>query len=253
MSPLFTFVLLVVSAAVAVLAAVLVRFNRKRLHIARCAASAAPEQLERIYALVESLGTLPANGHVLARTNQRTGESRCLVPVPMDLAGFPWAGKVIEATAGKDVQFRFVDAAVSAPALAGQLYRAVRVPRHLTKKSAKERNSFDPARHVASSAELRAALAQVCPKYPAELLVYLLCAGRNSFEFEPVDQARIGSSPAWVQDPAYPSCPECRARMVLVLQLPGTLIDRKAFHRGTFYLFGCTAHPDQTRSLGQFT
>lgn len=39
----------------------------------------------------------------------------------------------------------------------------------------------------------------------------------------------------------------------LVLQLPGTVISSKSFHRGTFYLFGCARHPEQTKSLGQFT
>jgi hypothetical protein len=243
----------VILAFAILLAAVLVPFRRKRLHISRCAAAASPEDLEHIYKLIDALGTVPWNGYVLARTNKRANESRCLVPVPLDLVGFPWAGKVIEALAGKDVQFRFVEAAVTEPALLGHLYRPVRVPRHRTKKSTKERNTFAPDRYVTSSGELQSALSLLCQKYPTELLAYLLCAGRESFEFEPIDQARIGTSPAWVQDPEHPTCPECGVRMHLVVQLPGTVISEKAFHRGTFYLFGCPVHPDRTKSLGQFT
>lgn len=253
MTPVAAIGALLVGAAVVALAIVLVRFNLKRRHVARCAASATPDQLERIYTLVEQTGAATSNGCVLARTNGSTGEKRCLVPLPRDLPEFPWAGKVIEATVPTGVEFRFVDAIAAEPTIRGCVYRPLRVPRHPTKNSAKARNTFAPERYLASSAELRTALRAVCPAYPAELLAYLLCAGRESFEFEPVDQARIGTSPAWVQDPDNPVCPECRKRMHLVLQLPGTLLGDKAVRRGTFYLFGCVTHPHRTASLGQFT
>lgn len=235
------------------LAVVLLRFNSKRLHIARKAASASHEQLEHIYTLIEQLGTVPAVGWVLARTNRVSSEMRCLVPIPEELRGFPWAGRVIEATVSKVVDLRFVQAEVREPTLLGHVYRPVRVPRHETKGSAKERNTFSPERYMAGNAALLAALQVVCPEYPRELLSYLLCAGRNSFEFEPIDQARIGTSPAWVQDPEHQLCEECSKRMQLVLQLPGTVLSKNAFHRGTFYLFGCASHPHRTSTLGQFT
>jgi hypothetical protein len=253
MSPLAVLGIAVLSAAVAALALVLVRFNRKRLHIARRASSASPEQLERIYTLVEQLGTVAAVGCVLARTNRVSGETRCLIPVPNELAAFPWAGRVIEAKVSKEVDFQFVEADVLEPTLLGHVYRPVRVPRHQTKEGVKERNTFSPERYFGSSTALVAALEAVCPEHPQELLSYLLCIGRNSFEFEPIDQARIGTSPAWVQDPEHQTCEECKKRMQLVLQLPGTVLSKKAFHRGTFYLFGCLSHPHRTKTLGQFT
>lgn len=253
MSPLAALGTIAASAAVMALAVVLVRFNRKRLYVARCAATTTPEQLERIYSLVEQTGTRAANGYVLARTNKTTTETRCLVPIPKGLPEFPWAGRVVEATVSNTVELQFVEAAAFEPSLLGHVYRPVQVPRHPTKSSTKERNTFSPERYVANSAELSAALSTVCPKYPTELLSYLLCVGRASFEFEPIDQARIGTSPAWVQDPEHQTCDECKRRMHLVLQLPGTVISKKAFHRGTFYLFGCVTHPDRTKTLGQFT
>lgn len=242
-----------VSAIAAALAVVLVRFNRKRLHIIRAAAAASPDQLETIYALVERTGTVAANGYVLARTNHRTNEARCLVPIPMELSAFPWTGKVIEVTVSKDVRFQVVEATTTEPSLLGKVCRPVQVPRHQAKRSTKARNTFSPEKYVASSPELNEALRAVCPKYPTELLSYLLCIGRASFEFEPIDQARIGTSPAWVQDPEHQVCDRCAKRMGLVLQLPGTAISEKAFRRGTFYLFGCFTHPDQTKTFGQFT
>lgn len=253
MSPLAILGTGVLLAAVAALAVALVRFNRKRLHIARCASSASSAQLEHIYTLVEKLGTVSAVGYVLARTNRLSAETRCLVPVPNELEGFPWAGRVIEAKVSKDVDFQFVQADVVEPTLLGHVYRLVRVPRHQTKGSAKERNTFSPERYVGGSPALVSALEVVCPEYPQELLSYLLCVGRNSFEFEPIDQARIGTGPAWVQDPAHQTCEECKKRMKLVLQLPGTVLSEKAFHRGTFYLFGCVSHPHRTKTIGQFT
>lgn len=253
MSPLAVLGIVAVSLAVLGLAVVLVRFNRKRRYVARSAAFASLEQLERIYTFVEQVGTVPSNGYVLARTNKSTGETRCLVPIPRSLPDFPWAGKVVEVKVAKDVEFTFVEATVVEPTLLGHVYRPVRVPRHQAKHSAKERNMFSPDRYAASSPELHAALSAVCPEYPIELLSYLLCVGRASFEFEPIDQARIGTSPAWVQDPEHQTCPECRKRMNLLLQLPGAVVSEKAFHRGTFYLFGCLTHPYQIKSLGQFT
>ena len=253
MTPVAVIGTLLVGAAVVALAIILVRFNLKRRHVARCAASATPEQLEHVYTLVEQTGTTASNGCVLARTNRSTGETRCLVPLPRDLPEFPWAGELIEVTASTGVEFRFVDAIAAEPTILGRVYRPVRVPRHQTKHSAKAHNTFAPERYVASSTQLQTALRAVCPAYPAELLAYLLCAGRESFEFEPVDQARIGTSPAWVQDAENPVCPECRKRMHLVLQLPGALVGDKAFRRGTFYFFGCVTHPHRTASLGQFT
>jgi len=250
---MFLVVALVAGAAVAALAVVLVRFNLKRRHVLGCAATATAEQLERIYVLVEQQGSVPASGYVLARTNRRTSETRCLVPVPAEIRELPWAGRVIEATVSNGVDFRFVTSTASEPTLLGCVYRPVRVPRHRTNSSGKERNTFAPERYVASSAELLTALTVMCPRYPTELLSYLLCVGRESFEFEPMDQARIGTSPAWVQSAEHQTCDECHQRMQLVLQLPGTVISSKSFHRGTFYLFGCAKHPEQTKSLGQFT
>lgn len=254
MSLLALIVVMTLSVPAAALAVVLIRFNRKRRLIFQCAHSASPEQLERIYSLVEKVGTVPSTGYVLARTNKRTAESRCLIPIPSGLSGFPWAGRVVEARVGpRDVEFHFVEVPATEPSLLGQVYRPVLVPRFQTKNAARQRNVFSPGNYIVRSPALLAELRALCAEYPHELLSYFLCAGRESYEFEPIDQARIGTSAAWVQDPAYQACDQCRKRMQLIVQLPGTVISEKAFHRGTFFLFGCPAHPDQIKHLGQFT
>jgi len=106
---------------------------------------------------------------------------------------------------------------------------------------------------VKDSPLLRERLLAVCSKYPDGLLSYLLCAGRDSFEFEPVCQGRIGTSAAWVQGPAFQYCDRCKKRMLLIVQLPGTLLHRKALHGATFYFFGCKDHPDRTATVSRFT
>lgn len=240
------------AAGVIVFAVVIIRFNRKRMAIVRAAATATESQLEAIYTLVERSSTFPAAGHVLARTNRRSTGSACIIPIPEELPGFPWAGRRIEVTIAKEVEYRFIEPAHGEPSLLGKVVRPVRVPRYGTGRAGTTRNAFAPEKYLAASPDLRAALVEVCPDYAAELLAYLLCIGGETFEFEPINQARIGSTAAWVQSPEHQNCSECGKRMALILQLPGTAISRKHLHEGTFYLFGCPQHPEQTSSVAQF-
>jgi hypothetical protein len=237
-------------AATAV-AVVLVRFNRKRLGIARAAAAATAEQLEGVCRAVDACGTEPPNGYILARTNDVVDDGESVVHLPR-LDGFPWAGRSVAVSVAADVQFRFVDDARGTTRLLGRSYRAVAVPRRRT-ESGTSRNVFTPSRYLKRSPELRRALETICPAYPAELLSYLLCAGRQSFEFEPIDQARIGATAAWVQDRERHACRVCRKRMKLIVQVPGTLAHRTAFRRATFYFLGCAQHPEETVTVAQFT
>ncbi len=244
-------VVLGIIAAVAIpLAVDLIRFNRKRLHTIRCAKAASAEQLEAIYAPISQLGTETPSCAVLARTNRHSSSDRdWSIPVPPYID--TWAGRTISAASDSDVVFRFTTSAASEPVLRGQVYRTVPVPRHLT-KSGKARNQFTPRKYVASDPSLLSALAAVCPAFPGDLLAYLLAAGSETFEFDPMFQARIGGSPSWVQDAEFPECDECRKRMTLVLQLPGAMLPGKPLAEGTFYFFACAKHPDKTKTVSQF-
>jgi hypothetical protein len=244
-------VIIVIVGVIAIpLAIILIRFNRKRLHIIRCARGASPAQLEAIYTQIDKLGTESSSCAVLARTNRSSGGERdWIIPVPCYVdAG---AGRAITADAGPDVAFRFSMAAASEPILRGQAYRIVPVPRHMT-KSGKARNQFAPSKYAAHNPELLAALRTVCPAYPADLLSFLLAAGAETFEFDPMFQVRLGGNPSWVQDAEYPRCDECKRRMNLILQLPGALLPGKPLPEGTFYFFGCVKHSDKTKTVGQF-
>lgn len=249
----FLIVSTVVAAVGTWLAVVLVRFNRRRRRVIESANKLDHSSLERIYTAIEAIGSEEPNGYILARTNRTTADARLLVPLTGIVAPSPWVGQEVEIHLAKDVRFSLGGAQVNEPQLLGKIFRPVAVPRRLTKSGAKARNTFEPGRYLAGSVDLRTQLEAACPEDPQGLLAYLLCAGRQSHEFDPIDQARIGTSPSWVQDAEQHLCPVCKQRMALILQVPGTMLSRKAYHRGTFFFFGCPSHPTQTSSLGQFT
>ena len=73
----------VVAAVVLLLAVVLILFNRKRLHIIRCAKAANGQQLEAIYTLIDRLSTEAPTCAVLARTSRRSAnDGDWVIPVP---------------------------------------------------------------------------------------------------------------------------------------------------------------------------
>jgi hypothetical protein len=234
------------------LAAALLVFKRKRLHIIRAAASASEAQLDLIYKLVGQCGSHRSRGCVLARTNQRAPSDACMVTLPDWLNRFPWSGRTIAVDAGRDVAFRFTYEPVSQPQFRGKIFQAVGVPR-IRPRSGKMRTMYSPQHFVSSSEVLKRALEGVCPRYPVDLLAYLLCSGAETFEFEPINCARIGGRPAWVQDPEFQVCDECNNRMTLIFQVPGTMLAADVYSRGTFYLFGCKRHPERTKTVAQYT
>lgn len=242
-------IIAVLALLLAPLAIMLIRFNRKRLHIIRQAASATDDQLESVYRAIESMNTESPTCGVLARTNRTGPSASASVPIPEYVQ--PWAGKSIIFANAEKVEFSLSDATTTEPAIAGTVFRILAVPRQQT-KTGKSRNQFSPKSYVAGNPDLMDALRAICPRYPGELLAYLLSAGINSFEFDPIHQARVGGSPAWIQDAEFPNCDQCKKRMALLLQLPGSLVPSKANARAWFYLFGCVKHPKETKTVVQY-
>jgi hypothetical protein len=231
------------------LAIILIRFNRKRVHIIRQAASATDDQLERVYRSIESKNTESPTCGVLTRTNRTAPSSSANIPIPEYVQ--PWAWKTIIVANADIVEFSLSDATTIEPAIAGKVFRILAVPRKPT-KTGKSRNQFSPKSYVAGNPDLMDALRTICPRYPEELLSYLLSAGIDSFEFDPIHQARVGGSPAWIQNAEFQNCDQCKKRMVLLLQLPGSLVPGMANARAWFYLFGCVKHPKETKMVVQY-
>jgi hypothetical protein len=178
-------------------------------------------------------------------------DKRNLVGLPHALKGFPWSDRCVEIITSPEVTFRFADEHVLETRLGGRVFRAVRVPRVKT-LSGKLRNVYSPQRNLAINDALAAALREVCPEAPDGLLSYLLCVGRESFEFEPIDQARIGATPAWVLAEEWPSCDQCNRRLSLIVQIPGGLLSSR-HAAGTFCWLGCKRHTENTQTIEQFT
>lgn len=145
--------------------------------------------------------------------------------------------------------FDFVESAVAEPRLRGSIFRVVPMP---AVTEADCDNAKVLSRFVEEQPELKAALSALCPQYPAEFLQCLL-SGTDTFELDSIDQVQLGGCPSWVQDEDFPSSDRCGQQMSLILQLPGTLLPGKTSPRGTFYFFGCLEHPDQTKTVAQFT
>lgn len=242
----------IIAVGVAMLCGALIRFNLKQMHVRKCAQRASNAQIEGIYERLGAAGSEPPNGFILARTNRTAEDLPNLIRIPDGLADFPWSGQTVSVNAMKEPEFTFAADQSMETRLLGRAYEAVAVPR-FTSKSGKLRNNYQPTKYLASDPVLAERVKSVCPEYPLELLSYLLAAGGDTFEFDAINQARIGTSAAWLQEPEFQSCPKCKKRMTLIIQLPGTLAHRKHFQNGTFFFFGCPAHPEETSVVSQFT
>jgi hypothetical protein len=239
-------ILIAIPLAAVVIA--IVQFNIKLLHVIRKASAATNAQLERIYIQLEKTGTEPPVCAILGRSNGATTEPGSFsIQVPSFVE--PWGGRIITGDSEMDVTFGFTDAGGHKTMLQGKPHRVISVPRKKT-KTGKLQNQFSYSNHLANNRELLSALSDVCPRYPKELLSYLLSPGTESFESG--EQVRIGGSPQWVQEDEYPYCPVCKKRMGLILQLPGSLLPGKPQPEGTFYFFGCREHISETTTVGQF-
>jgi len=242
---------IVVGAAALLLAIVLTRSCLILRHIARCTRDATGDELEAIYSEVECLGSESPTCAVMAVTNRTaSSETEWAIPVPSFIG--PWAGKVISVEKGDVVEFRLSDSANRETVLRGKTHRIIAVPRRKT-KTGRAQNQFSPEKYIASNPKLVDALKAVCPAYPKELLSYLLLPGMDTFEFDPIFQARIGGNPVWIQGAEFPNCDQCKTRMSLILQLPGNMLPGKPISEGTFYFFGCMKHPDRTKTVLQFS
>jgi hypothetical protein len=242
----------VVGGLLLVLAAAIVQFNWKRVHIRRAAAKASDGQLESIYRMVEGCGSEKPAGWVLARTNRCAEDTACVISIPDGIEDFPWSGRAIMVEAASEVTVRFTEDTSRAIRCLRKEFKAVAAPRTRS-KSGKLRNILSPDRYIALDPALLPALREICPKYPKELLAYLFNCGADSFEFDSISQARIGTSPAWAQPAEFPRCDQCKERMPLILQLPGSIVAVKGWGNGIFYLFGCSKHPEHTKTVVQFT
>jgi hypothetical protein len=239
---------ILVTLLVTPLAVLLILFNRKRLYIIKRALAASDGQIEAIYSSVDGAVAYPASA-VLGRTNRVASGDDWLIPVPRWIK--PWGGRAISVEQEDEVAFIFVQSGSLEPTLLGRVYRTVA---SLPITEDDEQNVATLlVRFVDEHSSLKTALVAVCPEYPAQLLQYLLCPGVESFELDSVNQIQLGGNPAWVQDEEFPICRHCQRQLILILQIPGTLLPVRSVPRGTYFFFGCPEHAEENTTIAQFT
>jgi hypothetical protein len=54
----------------------------------------------------------------------------------------------------------------------------------------------------------------------------------------PVTISQVGGLPSWVQDTAFPKCPECSGTMMFIAQVDN---GQFPYHEGVYYAFLCSA------------
>jgi len=238
-----------VAAVVAWLVVAAVQHSRKRHAVEKALAQATPEQISRIVDLAGSIGTEPSVGGVLVETDERAS-GQTVISIPENIHDFPWVGQSVFLTFDPEPAFSLSEESVAHTLICGRVYRYMAVPRIKT-KTGKLRNVFDLTRYPKLNPELSSAVAKVCEDYPQATLSAILWNG-NLDSPEPVDQLRIGTSAAWMQEPEWQYCGNCGKRMRLIVQFPGPCTEQKDYRDCTLYFFGCAAHPLETNSVVQF-
>lgn len=224
--------------------------SRKRRAVEQFLAQASPEQTSRIKKLVESIGTEPSVGGLLVDSGERENGVTS-ISIPEGIHDLPWAGKSVKFSFSPEPIFSVSEENSGRTLIGGRVYQYMAVPRIKT-KSGKLRNVFDLARYTELCPELLPLLKEISEDYPIETLSAILWNGELGPP-EPVDQLRIGTSTAWMQQPEWQYCEICRKRMKLIVQVPGPETGEKTYRESTLYLFGCNDHPHETKSLAQFS
>ena len=253
MSMLLLLLLVVLGGIAIAFVVTLLAANARRLLVARAAAAASDDQLAQVYAAVEGDAGAPKQACLLCRSNQSAGNAVQRIAIPPVLHDFPWAGKTAMVTVGTTVELQFTDGElVSETVLAGKTYRPVCAPCRQS-PTGEFRNCFSPGRYLADNDLLRQKLSAICPRYPRELLSYLLCIGTENIHYEAVDQARLGGDAAWMRTPdEIAVCPHCAQPLRLILQLPGSVLGDARHHEAMFYWLGCHEHAGHTQLVAQY-
>lgn len=239
-----------VAAGLAWLAVGILRYNLERRTVRSLADAMPPKQRERIFALVEAIGTSPSKGYIGVMRDAPEPSGRLRLRLPDGLADFPWGGMAVDVLAAdreapSPVEFSLSSQTVAAQSSDEQPIRWVAVPFITAGENERGQSVFSIDRYVRLSRALAGELNELYAKNPQALLAQLLSADGRLSAAEPFDQLRCGVSAAWIQSPRFHKCPTCRRPMRLIIQVPGALLGRR-LAEGSFYHFGCPTHPDQS-------
>lgn len=235
------------SAVFLIILSVLVfsRHTIKTKKIHQAVEAAGDDELVKIYQLIEDGGIKTENSHayLLGRSKTVSQDKMEYVYIPEALDNLPWAGKRVQFEMNNGLSLSIEATQKTDSLLGGRYYKAIKVP-CMEIIPGQYKNIYLPSRYIANNQALYSALQLVSPDFPESLLSYLVCPGKETYEFEPADQARIGRGLHWVQGNETPVCLECDKLMRYILQIPGNLLHHSGFKDSIIYVFGCNEHDD---------
>lgn len=207
-----------------------------------------------INSIYEALGNMAgesSHSYIVGRTNAIAKIDGDMIILPQAFHGMPWAGKAVHINAGPQTTMFIKENNAEQTQLGGRVYVSIPVP-SFTDESGRGYMQYSPYKWLGQSEALTHAVAQISSSQAEKILSYLVTPAKEDFAYEPAYQVRIGDGISWVQKPVKPTCEVCGERMSFILQCPGSLLNNKDTQQATFYLFGCTDHPDQTECVTQY-
>jgi hypothetical protein len=220
-------------------------FREIRLHraIDKALDGAGDDCLFELLEIISALGNKEPLGCMLHEVSRDTEAGSYTIKLPDGLPDFPWSGQIVRAEFRKldtenPVAFCFVEDGNIDGVLAPRVYW----PPRIGTTGSKARHVQSPAHILKLSSEVSDFAKSAFPSDPKQFLEGVF-RRFGLLEYG----VRIGLPPVWVQNFRPQRCPDCSRPMRLIIQMPGYEIHKSAGDF-VFYLFGCSRHPEKTRS-----
>ena len=213
--------------------------------------SAAASDINDVYAAVARTGEGQAHAYILGRTNMKSSLAGNCIGLPQTLDRFPWSGKALYINTANRINAVIENDTDQQTRVGGNIYASIPVPM-ADNETGQGYPVFSPYKWLDGNHNLLASLRRISPRYPQQVLLYLVTPGEDNYAYEPDHQVRIGGGIAWVQKPEVPICDVCEERMRFILQCPGTLLDGGAEPEAIYYWFGCKTHSDNIQCITQY-
>lgn len=210
------------------------------------AAGISPEDALSIFTSISNAGNALAKGCIGIYPTGPIQAQGIELTLPDGIPDFPWSGQMVSARlAGfdRDLPVAFDLKPNLKPSTSLMPATAFFWPPYFIRSGKAGQHVFSVAHYLKLLPDLAQRLEGLCEGRSAEVLETIF--SRHGIELG--DRGvRIGLAPVWIQSGRFHKCERCGRPMRLIVQFPGSLIDKK-LAEGNFYLFGCSSHPDFVR------
>ena len=193
------------------------------------------EKKVEIISSIESIGQEKSISALLYTTDKAKNFNNILT-VPNSINS-PWSGLSIEIKITNKVETKIVKNRIENQ-VAGKSFLAINIPR-IQLRNGKRQNVWASSRFLQKSESLNELFKSISKDKQAEALDYLLN-----------DQIRVSGGLEWLQSAEYPYCSQCKKRMNIIFQMPGTLFPKSAsfdIHESEIYIW-LSGAPRQIRN-----